>query len=169
MKIRTFFLLMLVVPLLYGQETSPQLEAEECAQKYLTAFFHGDLDTAAKLSHPETLENLKEAYLQQVAIGAIPENEFRKELAIPVDEELTSIDPGYFFVKLQEINRSGAPPGYNEAMEKTTVAVKSSEMSAEGLVKVTLVVVTPTRNGDSAQESPIYVKKHDGKFLVVMP
>ena len=169
MKTQTFFLLILIAPFLYGEEIATQRTAEESAQKYLTAFFHGDLETAAELSHPETLENLKEAYLQQVATGAIPEKEFRNQLGVPDDKELNSIDPNYLFIKLQELNRSGAPPGYHEAMKKTTVTVKSSERSAEGLVMVVLTVVTPTKNGESVQESPIYLKEHDGKFLVVMP
>lgn len=165
-------ILLLAVFLLGGlkaDDTDSLADAERVARQYLTAFYTGDLETAARLTHPELLAKTKRDFLQKAQAGMLDDSPFGEFVTSMEFGELMQIPSSNLFVKIQELSRASTPPQAIEAMQMAQINVVSSERVSEALVQVLLNVVVPTAKGGREQDSPVYLKKFNDDYRVTVP
>jgi hypothetical protein len=126
-------------------------EAESTAHQYMTAFFRGDIRTAAALTHPDTLSRLKKSVLAQ-----------EKETARGV----ANLDPQEFYVAVVQADRKRDMRSA-EAMKDASVVVVSSQVLPDGGVVVKLRVTTPTLASTMTQESGLTLQLSGRAWKVV--
>jgi len=153
----------------YAQESDTLAGAEGVALEYLTAFYHGDLQTAAELTHPELLAKTKREFLQRAQAGLLEGTPFSEFVSSMDFDKLMQIPSSRLYVNIQELSRAAAPPQAIEAMQMAQITVISSEAVSETLVKVNLNVVVPTAKGGREQISPVYLKKFHDDYRVTEP
>jgi hypothetical protein len=168
-KISFLILSALLSSSLFASDSDSLKSAEIIAQEYLTAFYHGELKTAADLTHPEMLLKTKRDFLKKAESGALDDSPFGEFVASKEFGELLSIPPGELFIKIQELSRSAAPPQATEAMKKARITVVSSESPSDSMVKVVLNVFVPTASGGREQNSPVYLRKFRDEYRVTVP
>jgi hypothetical protein len=86
-------------------------EAEKVAERYMTAFFHSDLKTAASLAHPQTLQDIKTAFTREraAASAAGKEAEFMAKSGIAASTDLDALDLVDFYVTVVGSSRHSTP------------------------------------------------------------
>lgn len=169
MKYTLTFLLFLFALGLSAQEKDSLAEAERVAQEYLTAFYHGDLQTAAELTHPELLAKTKRDFLQKAQAGLLDDSPFAEYVSSMAFGELMQVPSRTLFIRIQELSRAAAPVQATEAMQMAQISLVSSERTSETLVQVVLNVVVPTAKGGREQDSPVYLKKFHDDYRVTVP
>ena len=144
--------------------------AEKIAEEYLSAFYQGDLNKAAELTHPDQLNTLKLALLSEINSGRLPEQEFRSMAEISDEKELDTLSPKFFFITMQKANRKGSPAEFLNSMKNAKIKASKSNILSSGLIEVLLSVTSLRPDGnESTQQTPIYVKRDGDAFKVTMP
>ena len=143
-------------------------DAEKAAEQYMSAFFHGDLKTAASLAHPQTLEDIKTAFTREraAASAAGTEAEFLAKSGIAASTDLDALDLVDFYVTVVSGSRHSTSEAV-AAMKTTVVAVKGSERTEGGAAVVTLAITTPAAGGTRTIESRQLLRMIDGQWKVV--
>ena len=144
--------------------------AEETAKEYMTAFFHGDLRTAASLTHPSTLDAIKTSFLKELKVAT---NE-AGEPVTPADygltyslAELRELRAEVLYVAVLEADRK-RDPAFAEAMRDAKVEVAGSRNSADGMTIVQLRILTPGGNGELvSQEAGLMLRTSGMQWRVV--
>ncbi len=162
-------LLLLFSAGLSADESGSLADAESVAREYLTAFYTGDLQTAADLTHPELLARTKRDFLQKARAGLLDDTPLGEYVSSMEFGELMQVPPATLFVEIQELSRASAPLQAVEAMSMAQISVVSSERTADDLVRVILNVVVPTAKGGREQDSPVYLKKMHDEYRVTTP
>lgn len=151
-----------------GQE--PVLsEPEKVARAYMTAFFHGDLERAASLTHPDTLNSLRRSMLQELN----QRDSQTQEKITPADlgltlsvSELEKLSPEAFYVTIVEADHRRNPVAF-EAMKQARVDVLSSKITAGDTAIVTLRIGTPSGASPATQETRLALRKSGSRWMVV--
>lgn len=148
---------------------SSQIELEEVAKNYMTAFFLGDLSTAANFTHPDTLNELRRSFLQQLdnAKTAGQDGQFLAQMNIKKDSKtLKKLNSKELYVVLIESDRSKRNETLLQEMKKTTVEVDSSKLLQNGEATVQLKMTSPTVSGTQTQRGGLLLARTGGKWKV---
>ncbi|MDQ8183861.1 hypothetical protein [Pelagicoccus sp. SDUM812005] len=139
--------------------------AETVAQKYMSAFFHGDLEAAVGLMHSQALTNMKTTMVSELerARAAGKEKEFYKSLNLTPVVRLEDLGKEELYVTVLTSSRS-LDPEFTESMKSAVVEIKESKVLSSDRIVVLLNVHT---NGFT-QESPIMVQKDKLSWKIVM-
>ena len=124
--------------------------AERVAKEYMTAFFHGDFERAAKLTHPDTLATLKQNFLIQLeqAQRGGRQSELLKEIGVKEDvRTLRNMSPQDLYVTLVRSNQERGTSDAMKSMSKTSVEVISSELLGTDQAAVRLRIKIPADDG----------------------
>jgi hypothetical protein len=153
-----------------GQPGATDLsEAETVAVSYMTAFFHGDVQTAANLTHQETLENLRSTYLRELdkAQAEGREQQFLEEAGVRVDSTtLRNMGVHDLYVTLVGSNQKKGRPEQLRAMQRAVVSAESSKMLNADEVAVRLKIVIPGDKGSVNQVDRLLVAKQGNLWRV---
>ena len=124
--------------------------AERVAKDYMTAFYRGDFEKAAKLTHPDTLATLKQTFLVKLDQAQTEgrQSELLKELGVKVDvRTLRSMNPRDFYVTIVKSNQKRGDSDALKAMNRTKVEVVSSELLNANEAAVRLKISNPAKEG----------------------
>jgi hypothetical protein len=144
-------------------------DAEAVAVSYMRAFFQGDIQTVASLTHRETLENLKETFLRELdkAQSEGRERQFIAETGLQVDSKaLRNMSVQELFVTLVGSNQKRATPEALRAMQRAVVSLKGSKVLSNNEVAVHLEITTPSDKGNVTQISGLLLVKQDNLWKV---
>ncbi len=149
-----------------GSDITP----ESVAINYMSAFFKGDVVTAARLTHRSTLEKLRNGFLaiyeQAKAKGQGPQ--FLRDQVNADDIDLVkrwSLEEVY--VKLQEANRLKASRSAQKAMKQTVVTFVKKEHIDRNSVRVFMTINIPRGNNPIIQNAVCEVAKDNGRWKVI--
>lgn len=143
-------------------------EAERAAQVYMTAFFAGDVKTAADLTDTRTLERIRESFLTEL-LKADPESE-KAILANfgtgATTAKLAQMDTKSLYVALTEADHRKNPRVF-EAMKRAHIEVLGSAPNPSGGVTVRFRITTHVNGFPTSKESGLMMKQVLGKWKVV--
>jgi len=143
-------------------------DAERTAQVYMTAFFSGDVRTAADLTDTRTLERIRESFLNEL-LKADPESE-KAILATfgpgVTTAKLAQMDVKSLYIALTLADHRKNPKVF-EAMRRTHIEILGSAPSASGGVTVRFRITTPPAPFPTSRESGLILKQVEGKWKVV--
>jgi len=144
-------------------------EAEEVARSYMTALFNGDVETAAKLTHTKTLDELRKKYLKDLdkAKADGRERQFLKETGVEADaRELQAMSPYELYVAIMKGSRKmGGEQG--KAAQGAEVTVERSKQIGKDQISVSLKAVISTGKGPVTKTGGLLLSK-DGSAWRVM-
>ena len=144
--------------------------AERVAKEYMTAFFRGDFEKAAKLTHPDTLATLKQTFLVKLeqAQAEGRQGELLEEIGVKVDvRTLRSMNPHDFYVTIVKSNQKrGNSDALKAMMNKAQVEVISSELLNANQAAVRLKVKTPAGDGADNRIGGLLLSRHDKYWRV---
>jgi len=137
--------------------------AERVARGYMTAFFRGDFEKAAKLTHPDTLATLKHAFLikldQAQADGR--QSELLKEIGIKIDVgTLRRKNPHDFYVAITKSNQKRGNADALKAMKGTKVEVIDSELLNANEATVQLRIQVPADAGGGSRAGGLLLRRY---------
>ena len=134
----------------------------------MTAFFHGDLKTAASLTHPDTLNTLRESVLRELTqqdSQAKPEmtpSDLGLNLSV---DELGRLSPEAFYVAIIEANHRRDPAAL-AAMKQARVDVQSCKLTSDDAAIVTLTIASPSGSSTATQESRVALRRSSSRWMV---
>ncbi len=152
-----------------SQETRAS-QAEVVAAQYLTAFFQGDLPTAASLTHPDTLNLVKSSFLEELrtakSAGGKPVTPADYGLSLST-HELSELNAEALYVAVLEADRR-RDPAFSKAMRRARIEVSDSREAPDSAMIVTLQVMSPTADGGaSTQETSLLLRQSNSTWKVV--
>jgi hypothetical protein len=166
--VSALFLLFINASVASADAKSSQTEIENTAKKYMTAFFRGDIRTAANFMHPETLNELRRSFLSELdnAKAAGQEDKFLAQMNVKKDgDTLRKLNSKELYVILVESDHKKNENGFQK-MKETTVSVVSSKLLQTGEATVQLKITTPTENGTKTQDTGLLLAKAGGEWKV---
>ncbi len=153
-----------------AEDSAADLPPERVAVKYMSAFFKGDVVTAANLTHRSTLETLRNGFLAiyEQARAAGQGQQFLRDQVntddIGVVKKWSLVE---VYVKLQEANRLKASRSAQEAMKKTVVTFVKKENFDKNTVRVFMTINIPRGNNPIIQNAACDVAKDNGTWKVL--
>ena len=153
----------------YAHSQSELRVAERVAKEYMAAFFRGDFEKAAKLTHPDTLATLKHTFIAKLdqAQADGRQRELLKEIGVTVDAgTLRSMSPHDFYVTIVKSNQKR---GRNEAlrtMDRTRVEVVNSEMLNDNEAAVQLKIKIPADDGIDSRAGGLLLRRYKKSWRV---
>ena len=159
-----FFGLLLAVGTVESQELRIR-DAERSADEYMTAFFQGDFETAAALTHPDTLTLIQTKFFAELSSGNTTPSDVGLSLSL---DELRALSAEALYVAVLQADRK-RNPGFSEAMrEAARVEVIGSRETPDGQVIVRLKMVTPSGPGSThTQEGGLILRMAGSRWKVV--
>ncbi len=141
--LRILLLLCISSTTLSAQEAR-QIEApEEVATRYMTAFFHGELEVAASLLGPGILDPLKSTLKHQLDTAPSRDRSaFLEQLGYASVEEFVKTPPKEIFIRMTRLNGI-ASPAFAERAKKATIAVDRTEEIAPERRRVKIRIHIP--------------------------
>src|SRR4030095_1482590 len=141
-------------------------DAERTAQVYMTAFFSGDVKTAADLTDTRTLERIRESFLADL-LRADPESE--KAILASFGAEVTTaalsqMDAKSLYIALTEADHRKNPQVF-EAMKRTQIEFLGSAPNPSGGIIVRFRIKTV--GGPASRESGLILRQVQGEWKVV--
>ncbi len=153
----------------YALSQSDLRVAERVAKEYMTAFFRGDFEKAAKLTHPDTLATLKHTFLAKLdqARAEGRQSELLKEIGVTVDvRTLRSMNPHDFYVTIVKSNQKRGRNEALKAMDRTTVEVVSSELLNDNEAAVQLKIKIPSDDGVDSRAGGLLLRRSEKSWRV---
>jgi hypothetical protein len=138
--------------------------AERVAKDYMTAFFRGDFEKAAKLTHPDTLATLKQTFLVKLdqAQAEGRQSEMLKEIGVQVDVKiLRKMNPQDFYVTIVQSNRKRGNSDALKAMNRTKVEVVGSELLNADEAAVRLKITNPAKDGVDNRAGGLLLRRYN--------
>ncbi len=120
--------------------------AERVAKDYMTAFYQGDFEKAAQLTHPDTLATLKRTFLVKLerAQAEGRQSALLKEIGVKEDVAiLRRMPPQELYVTLVKSNQKRGASDALKHMSKTKVEILSSELINSNEAAVRLRIKNP--------------------------
>ena len=148
----------------YGNGQSELPGAERVAKDYMTAFFQGDFEKAAKLTHPDTLATLKQIFIVKLdqAQAEGRQRELLKEIGVQVDvKTLRSMNPHDFYVTIVKSNQKRGNREALKAMNRTKVEVVSSELLNANEAAVRLKITIPADGGVDNRAGGLLLRRYN--------
>ena len=134
----------------------------------MTAFFSGDVRTAADLTDERTLERIRETFLNEL-LKADPESE-KAILANfgtgATTAKLAQLDAKTLYVVLTLADHRKNPKVF-EAMRQAQIEILGSAPNASGGVTVRFRITTRAAPFPTSRESGLMLKQIQGKWKVV--
>ena len=147
----------------YAHSQSDLRVAERVAIEYMTAFFRGDFEKAAKLTHPDTLATLKQTFIAKLdqAQAEGRQNELLKEIGVKVDARaLRGMSPHDFYVTIVKSNQKRGRNDALKAMDRTTVEVVSSELLNANEAAVRVKINIPADDGVDNRAGGLLLRRY---------
>jgi hypothetical protein len=147
---------------------TPAADAERVAKIYMTAFFAGDIKTAADLTDSRTLERIRETFLTDL-LKADPETEkaiLANFGAGATTATLGQMDARSLYVALTEADHRRNPNVF-EAMKQARFKVLGSAPNPSGGVTVSFRITTPADGSTASKESGLMMRQVQGEWKVV--
>ena len=147
----------------YAHCQSDLSAAERVARSYMQAFFRGDFEKSARLTHPDTLATLKHTLLvkldQAQADGR--QSELLKEIGIKIDvETLRRMNPHDFYVTITKSNQKQGNADALKAMRGTKVEVVGSELLNANEATVQLRIQVPADAGGGSRAGGLLLRRY---------
>ena len=144
-------------------------EAENVAKTYMTAIFHGDLETAANLTLQETLDTFRQKFVQELdkaqSEGRL--HEFFAKMGSESDPDaLRNMSPHDLFVFVVGSTQKRVKSSTLQAMKRAIVNVEGSEKRNENEASVRLQIVIPADTGQINQSGGLLLVKQDKTWRV---
>lgn len=162
------FVLCLILFVASSQAQDGVAEAKKVAVSYMTALFNGDVETAAKLTHSKTLEDLRNKYLKDLdkAKAEGRERQFLEETGVEVDaRELRAMSSHELYVTVMKGSRKmGGEQG--KAGRGADVKVESSKKVGASEVSVAMKVVVSTEKGPVTKTGSLLLSKEGRDWRV---
>ena len=143
--------------------------AERVAKEYMTAFFRGDFEKAATLTHPDTLANLKQTFLAKLdqAEAEGRQSKLLKDIGIKVDvKTLRSMNPHDFYVTIVKSNQKKGGNEALKAMDRTKVEVVDSQQLSAKEAAVQVKIKIPADDGVDTREGGLLLRRHKNYWRV---
>jgi len=156
-------LLCFIMPADFAHCQSDLSAAERVARSYMKAFFRGDFEKAAKLTHPDTLATLKQTLLVKLdqAQAEGRQRELLKEIGIKVDVgTLRRMNPHDFYVTIIKSNQKRGNTDALKAMKGTKVEVGGSELLNADEATVQLRIKVPADVGGDSRAGGLLLRRH---------
>ena len=153
----------------YVNGQSDLSEAERVAKSYMTAFFQGDIETAANLTHPGTLAALKKSFLIQLdkAYAEGRQQALLKEIGVQVDAKtLRNMNPHDLYVTIVRSNQNRGQSDVLKAMKKSKVKIVKSELLNPNEAAVQLKIITPDAGTAVDQTTGVLLTKYGQEWRV---
>ena len=147
----------------YAHGQSDLSSAERVAEDYMTAFFRGDFEKAAKLTHPDTLATLKQSFLIKLnqARAEGRQSELLSEVGIQVDvRTLRSMTPHDFYVTIIKSNQKRGNTDALKAMNRTKVVVVGSQLLNANQAAVRLKIIIPADDGVDRRDGGLLLSRY---------
>jgi len=135
-------------------------DAEEVAVSYMTAFFHGDIETAVSLMHQDTLEDLRDIFLSELneAKSENRETDFLSKIEIQIDPiHLESMNLHDLAVLLISSNQRTGSSSTLEKMKQVAVNVEQSELVGVNEAIVQLKIAIPEDSTVPSQVAELFL------------
>jgi hypothetical protein len=144
-------------------------EAENVAKMYVTAFFHGDMETAANLTLQETLDTFRQTFVQELdkaqSEGRL--HEFLAETGLESDPNaLRKMNSHDLFVVVVGSNQKRGKSSALQAMKRTIVDVEGSKKLNENEASVRFKIVIPAETGPINQSGGLLLVRQDKTWRV---
>jgi hypothetical protein len=162
------FVLCLISFVASSQAQDGVAEAKKVAVSYMTALFNGDVETAAKLTHSKTLEDLRNKYLKDLdkAKAEGREREFLEETGVEADAgEIRAMSSRELYVALMKGSRQMAGE-QGKAGRGAEVKVESSKKVGANEVSVALKVIVSTEKGPVPKTGSLLLSKEGRDWRV---
>ena len=135
--------------------------AERVAKDYMTAFYRGDFEKAAKLTHPDTLATLKLSFLAKLDLAQGRQSEMLREMGIKVDiRTLRSMNPHDFYVTIIKSNQKRGNTDALKTMNRTKVEVIGSELVNANEAAVRLRIKNPADDGVNSRAGGLLLSRY---------
>ena len=147
----------------YAHSQSDLRVAEKIAIEYMTAFFRGDFEKAAKLTHPDTLATLKQTFIAKLdqAQAEGRQSELLKEIGVKNDARaMRSMSPHDFYVTIVKSNQKRGRNDALKAMDRTTVEVVSSELLNANEAAVRVKIKIPADDGVDNRAGGLLLRRY---------
>jgi hypothetical protein len=147
----------------YAHSQSDLRVAESVAIEYMTAFFRGDFEKAAKLTHPDTLATLKQTFIAKLdqAQAEGRQSELLKEIGIKADARtLRSMNPDDLYVTIVKSNQKRGSNDALKGMARTTVEVVSSELLNANEAAVRVRIKIPDHDGVDNRAGGLLLRRY---------
>lgn len=147
----------------YAHSQSDLRVAERVAIEYMTAFFRGDFEKAAKLTHPDTLATLKQTFIAKLnqAWAEGRQSELLKEIGVKADAgTLRSMSPADLYVTIVKSNQKRGSNDALKGMDRTTVEVVSSELLNANEAAVRVKIKIPAHDGVDSRAGGLLLRRH---------
>ena len=152
-------------------QSSVAPEAERVAKVYMTAFFAGDVRTAADLTDPKTLERTRETFFAELVKVTDPDTE--KNILANVGlarttVELSKVDAKTLYIAITESEHRINPQVF-ETMRRSRVESLGSVPNPAGGVTVQARILAPASAGAKAstKEFGLLMRQVLGDWKVV--
>lgn len=145
-------------------------DAEQVAQVYMTAFFHGDAMTAASQLHPESLEKIEVAIVEEVekAKKTGTTKELLSQLGFELDAvELLKMNSYQIYGEIIKSNHLKAGQAASQAMKAATVEVVKTDLINPNKATVYLRIKIPKNGQFISQDAAISLLRVSGSWKVV--
>ncbi len=162
------FLLFIRSPASSADIRATRSEIEKIAKSYMTAFFIGDIRTAANQMHPDTLNELQQAFLGKLteARQAGQERQFLSQMNLKeTAETLRKLSSLELYITLVEGDHRKDEKLFEE-MKKTRVEVMDCRILKENEAIVYLKITTPLRKGTKTQNGSLLLLKYGTEWKV---
>jgi len=148
----------------YAYCQSDLAAAQRVALDYMTALFRGDIEKAAKLTHPDTLATLKRTFLVNLdqARAAGRQNELLKKIGIRVDVgTLRGMNPHDLYVTILKSNQKRGNTAAFKEMNRTTVEVVGGELFTADEAAVRLKIKIPADDGFDSRDMGLLLSRYN--------
>lgn len=137
--------------------------AESVAKEYMTAFFRGNFEKAAKLTHPDTLATLKQTFIAKLDQAQTEgrQSQLLEEIGVKVDvATLRDMSPHDFYVTIVKSNQKRGSNDAFKSMDQTTVEVVSSELLNDNEAAVRLKIKIPSDDVVDNRAGGLLLRRH---------
>lgn len=145
-------------------------DAEVIAQTYMTAFYHGDANIAARQLHPKSLENIRTAILEELKkakkAGKTQEllNQFGFDVTAESLQKMTSYE---IYAEIIKSNHLKAGKDASQAMRAATVKAIETHLIKPDKAIVSLRIKIPKNGQFITQNTTLSLLRHSGSWKVV--
>jgi hypothetical protein len=136
----------------------------------MEAFFHGDIERTATLTHEKTLRGFADIYLRELdkAQAEGREQRFLAEAGVKTDAQaLRKMSIHDLYVTVVVSNQKRVSPEGLAAMQRTVVSVERSELLNPNEVAVQLKIIIPADQGNVTQTGKLLVGKQGDLWRVI--
>lgn len=141
-------------------------EAESTAVAYMSAFFRGDIEVAASLTHHDALAQAKAGIVAEFE-KANPDTALVQLFGDKTTAaEVRAMEPIAVYIQAVSANQMRPTEDARAALAKTSVSAAGSSFAGTGRARVTLALSMPTKTGPNKQNTVLVLRTSMGAWKV---